>query len=90
MSAEDVEEYAEVIVHLGGEVSYSQTLDAQVTHLVAKLLSRSERTLMSIVSGRWVLTPSYLDHCLKAGHFVEVSWCTENWYCYVKGEDGRN
>uniref|UniRef100_A0A0P4VX53 BRCT domain-containing protein n=1 Tax=Scylla olivacea TaxID=85551 RepID=A0A0P4VX53_SCYOL len=71
MSAEEVEDYTEIVARLGGAVSLSQTLEAHVTHVVAKMLSRSERTFMSIASGKWVLTTSYLDHSLKAGHFIK-------------------
>ncbi|XP_045128723.1 DNA topoisomerase 2-binding protein 1-A-like isoform X2 [Portunus trituberculatus] len=71
MVAEEVENYTEIVAQLGGAVSLSQTLEAHVTHVVAKMLARSERTLMSIASGRWVLTTSYLDHSLKAGHFLK-------------------
>lgn len=72
MSAEEAEHYKAIVVQLGAAVSLSQSLETKVTHVVAKTLARSERTLMSIASGRWLLTTSYLDHSLKAGHFLKV------------------
>ena len=40
--------------------------DPDATHIVAQKLSRTEKMLGSIASGKWVLHPSYIDACLAA------------------------
>lgn len=73
MSEEKRQHYNKVVEELGATVSHSSTFNPEVTHLVAETLSRSERTLAAIASGKWVLHDSYLDHSHRAGHFLKVS-----------------
>ncbi|KAG0723109.1 DNA topoisomerase 2-binding protein 1 [Chionoecetes opilio] len=61
--------YTQVVEGLGAKTSLM--FNAEVTHLVAESLSRSERTLAAIASGKWVLHDSYLDHSREAGHFLK-------------------
>lgn len=72
LTGEEFQEYTDIVMKLGGAVSVSKILEPQVTHVVAETLSCSERTLSSIVSGKWVLMVSYLDDSLKAGCFLQV------------------
>ncbi|XP_050711420.1 DNA topoisomerase 2-binding protein 1-like isoform X2 [Eriocheir sinensis] len=77
MSDDKFQEYIEVVTKLGGALSYSQTRDPQITHLVTMNPSCSEVTLTCIVSGKWILMSTYLDDSLKAGYFLEeepYSW----------------
>lgn len=73
MSEEKRQHYSKVVEELGASVTHCSTFDPEVTHLVAESLSRSERTLAAIASGKWVLHDSYLDHSHQAGHFLKVS-----------------
>lgn len=73
MAEEKRQHYGKVVEELGGTVTLSPTFNPEVTHLVAESLSRSERTLSAIASGKWVLHDSYLDHSRQAGHFLKVS-----------------
>lgn len=72
MSEEKRQHYSKVVEELGATVTLSPTFNTEVTHLVAESLSRSERTLAAIASGKWVLHDSYLDHSRRAGHFLKV------------------
>lgn len=72
MSEEKRQHYNKVVEELGATVTLSPTFNPEVTHLVAESLSRSERTLAAIASGKWVLHDSYLDHSHQAGHFLKV------------------
>lgn len=71
MSEEKRQHYSKVVEELGATVTLSPTFNPEVTHLVAESLSRSERTLAAIASGKWVLHDSYLDHSHRAGHFLK-------------------
>lgn len=72
MSEEKRQHYIKVVEELGATVSLSPTFNPEVTHLVAESLSRSERTLAAIASGKWVLHDSYLAHSQEAGRFLKV------------------
>lgn len=72
MSDDKFQQYREVVTKLGGALSYSQTRDPLITHLVTMNPSCSEVTLTCIVSGKWILMTTYLDDSLKAGYFLEV------------------
>lgn len=72
MSEEKRQHYSKVVEELGATVTLSPTFNPEVTHLVAESLSRSERTLAAIASGKWVLHDSYLDHSHRTGHFLKV------------------
>lgn len=77
MSEEKRQHYSKVVEELGATVTHYSTFNPDITHLVAETLSRSERTLAAIASGRWVLHDSYLDHSHRAGHFLKVG--RESW-----------
>lgn len=72
MGEEKRQHYSKVVEELGATVTLCHTFNPEVTHLVAESLSRSERTLAAIASGKWVLHDSYLDHSHRAGHFLKV------------------
>ena len=38
----------------------------ETTHVVAQKMSRSEKMLGSIASGKWILHPSYIEACMAA------------------------
>jgi hypothetical protein len=41
------------------------------THIIASKMSRSEKMLASIASGKWVLHPSYLTHCMEQNKMLK-------------------
>lgn len=81
MSEEKRQHYSTVVEELGAAVTLCPTFNPDITHLVAESLSRSERTLAAIASGKWVLHDSYLDHSHRAGHFLKVG--RESWYIFM-------
>ena len=72
MSEEKRQHYSKIVQELGATVTLSPTFNPEITHLVAETLSRSERTLAAIASGKWVLHDSYLDHSFQEGYFLQV------------------
>jgi len=60
--------YSNLIERLGGKCGSPQ----QSTHLILKQLTRNEKFLCSLASGKWILHTSYLDECEKADKFIEV------------------
>ena len=46
--------------------------DPNATHVVAQKMSRSEKMLGSICSGKWVLHESYIQDCIKADKLLET------------------
>lgn len=57
------------------EVSHSNSpnCDADATHIVAPKLTRSEKMLCSIASGKWILHNSYIDACIQADQVLDES-----------------
>ena len=56
----------------------NSTFDPKTTHMVAQKMSRSEKMLGSIVSGKWILHPSYVEACFAANeilsNFTDFEW----------------
>ncbi|MPC27053.1 DNA topoisomerase 2-binding protein 1 [Portunus trituberculatus] len=71
MSEEKRQHYSKIVQELGATITLGPTFNPEITHLVAETLSRSERTLAAIASGKWVLHDSYLDHSFQEGHFLQ-------------------
>lgn len=55
----------------GVPVSASTTFNAAATHVVAQRLTRSEKLLGAIASGRWVLHHSYIRDCLQEDRLLQ-------------------
>jgi len=60
-----------IIEKLGGCNLDSSSLDPTSTHLVIGDLIHSEKCLSAIAAGKWVIHPSYIDECEKAGRFLK-------------------
>ncbi|XP_011139690.1 DNA topoisomerase 2-binding protein 1-B isoform X2 [Harpegnathos saltator] len=67
----DRNEYERVIRKLGGDVSMDANFDNSATHLLCAKLSRNEKMLGSIASGKWVLHCSYLRDSDRADRFLD-------------------
>ena len=79
----------EVITHLGGRyiqmheyirmISITiSTFTAEATHFLTASPKRTEKFLGAIACGMWILKPTYLDVCEKAGRWVyeeAYEWC---------------
>ena len=48
-----------------------KSFSLQATHIVAQKLSRSEKMLGSIASGKWVLHPLFMRACADAGEVID-------------------
>lgn len=72
-SRQDKTSYEHVIRDLGGEVSSDASFDINATHLLCLRLSRNEKMLGSIASGKWVLHCMYLRDSEQEGKFLDVS-----------------
>ena len=64
------QEFAAFLVQQGAECSDLNMCDPAATHIVAQKLSRSEKMLGSIASGKWVLHPSYMVECMLVGKLL--------------------
>jgi len=67
-----------VIRDLGGDVSTDANFDSSATHLLCMRLSRNEKMLSSIASGKWILHCSYLQDSKRQGRFLDVSIFVKN------------
>merc|ERR1719334_753672 len=57
---------------LGGKLSEVEgQFDMKATHIITTKVSRSEKMLCSIASGRWVLHPNYIAASVEAGRWIE-------------------
>ncbi|KYM95649.1 DNA topoisomerase 2-binding protein 1-A [Cyphomyrmex costatus] len=63
--------YEQVIRDLGGDVSTDANFDNSATHLLCIRLSRNEKMLGSIASGKWILHCSYLQDSKREGRFLD-------------------
>ncbi|KAF3420403.1 hypothetical protein E2986_06198 [Frieseomelitta varia] len=63
--------YEQVIKNLGGDVSLDISFDTSATHLLCIRLSRNEKMLGSIASGKWILHCIYLRDCEREGKFLD-------------------
>ncbi|XP_018339764.1 PREDICTED: DNA topoisomerase 2-binding protein 1-A isoform X3 [Trachymyrmex septentrionalis] len=63
--------YEQVIRDLGGDVSTDTNFDNSATHLLCIRLSRNEKMLSSIASGKWILHCSYLQDSKREGRFLD-------------------
>ena len=76
------EEYKELLVLFfqskGVKISANNLWDPEATHLVAQKMSRSEKMMGSIASGKWILHPSYVEACMAAkdilSNFTDFEW----------------
>ena len=62
----------------GVRISSDILCDPEATHVVAQKMSRSEKILGSIASGKWILHPSYVEACMAAkeilSNFADFEW----------------
>ena len=62
----------------GVQISDDNLCDPETTHVVAQKMSRSEKMLGSIASGKWILHPSYIEACMAAkeilSNFTDFEW----------------
>ncbi|CAH8530376.1 unnamed protein product [Heterobilharzia americana] len=63
--------YAEIVERLGGEVDNQTTLSERTTHLIVHTPTRSEKCLICLASGKWMLHKSYLDACSRESRWVD-------------------
>ena len=70
---EQIEQFEEALVKLGGRMrrDIGKHFDPQATHMVTGTVTRSEKILCSVASGRWVLHPSYIAESLAQGRWLE-------------------
>ncbi|CAH8530265.1 unnamed protein product [Dicrocoelium dendriticum] len=65
--------YANVVNQLGGEVDNQLTISDETTHLIVHTPTRSEKYLICLATGKWILHKSYLDACLRESRWVDES-----------------
>ena len=66
---------------MGVEFIAGSTSEPNATHIIAQKISRSEKMLGSIASGKWLLHPSYMIDCMKADKLLPedtYEWGSEN------------
>uniref|UniRef100_A0A8D8VEZ5 DNA topoisomerase 2-binding protein 1-A n=2 Tax=Cacopsylla melanoneura TaxID=428564 RepID=A0A8D8VEZ5_9HEMI len=63
--------YSEIVERLGGTLlNTSQCFQLETTHLIMESPLRSEKLLCSLASGKWILTPRYLEESNEKGVFL--------------------
>lgn len=75
LTQEERERYANIVHELGGELDNGLAVSEATTHLILHAPTRSEKFLMSLAAGKWVLHKSYLDACSAAS-----TWLSETAY----------
>jgi len=63
----------EKIESLGAILDNNISVDNLPTHVIASKVSRSEKMLLCIASGRWILHTTYLEDSFKAGKWLQES-----------------
>ena len=92
-SGRQIMQMDEAIMKLGGRMSDKPTsfnplvnrpasFDPLATHLVTSSVARTEKFLMSVASGLWVLHPSFVTESLSEGKWLEE----ENFDACSEGE----
>ncbi|WAR05209.1 TOB1A-like protein, partial [Mya arenaria] len=79
--------YGALVEELGGKVLDCAQFNKACTHLVINKITRNEKFLACIASGKWVLHKSYFDACREAGKFVQedfYEWGNEGTMSLVK------
>ena len=76
------EKYMDFVLAQGGQVSANNQLcDPKATHVVAQKMSRSEKMLGSICSGKWIIHENYIIDCIKKNrlleNFADYEWGNE-------------
>ena len=76
------EKYINFVKSVGGQVSeMNQFCDPKATHVVAQKMSRSEKMLGSICSGKWIIHEDYILACMKENrlleNFADYEWGNE-------------
>lgn len=63
--------YCEIVDRLGGNLlNTSQCFQPQTTHLIMESPLRSEKLLCCLASGKWILTPRYLEDSAERKMFL--------------------
>ncbi|TPP62055.1 hypothetical protein FGIG_11559 [Fasciola gigantica] len=71
LATDERDQYAAIVADLGGEVDNQLTLSEKATHLIVHTPTRSEKCLICLSSGRWMLHKSYLDACVRESRWVD-------------------
>ena len=64
------EEFYSFLERIGVSFATNSICEPSATHVIAQKISRSEKMLGSIASGKWLLHPSYMVDSLKAGKLL--------------------
>ncbi|XP_052804049.1 DNA topoisomerase 2-binding protein 1-A-like isoform X2 [Mya arenaria] len=87
LDAAERDTYGALVEELGGKVLDCAQFNKACTHLVINKITRNEKFLACIASGKWVLHKSYFDACREAGKFVQedfYEWGNEGTMSLVK------
>lgn len=92
LSTAERDDYGALVEQLGGKVIDTQSFDTSCTHLVINNMTRNEKFLASIASGRWVLHKSYFEACRQEKRFVQedlYEWGSEGTLSLVKNMESN-
>jgi hypothetical protein len=79
------EKYSKIIDKLGGKLMTSE-FDENATHVILKSCQRTEKYLLTVASGKWLLKPEYLDECDKRKKFVnEEEFVFQFYLTFISG-----
>ncbi|XP_052252973.1 DNA topoisomerase 2-binding protein 1-like [Dreissena polymorpha] len=90
IEAAERDTYGALVEQLGGRVIDAQQFDIACTHLVIDKITRNEKFLACLASGKWILHKSYFNACREEGQFVKedfFEWGGEGTLALVKNMD---
>ncbi|KAL4228966.1 DNA topoisomerase 2-binding protein 1 [Mactra antiquata] len=92
MSTTERTNYGALVEQLGGTVLDTQEFDSRCTHLVVNNVTRNEKFLACLASGKWILHKSYFEACRQEGRFVEeefYEWGSEGTLSLAKNMESN-
>ncbi|CAL8101620.1 unnamed protein product [Calicophoron daubneyi] len=73
LPSDERDHYAAIVAQLGGEVDSQLSMSERTTHLIVHTPGRSEKCLICLATGKWMLHKSYLDACSRESRWVDES-----------------
>ncbi|CAH8842529.1 unnamed protein product [Trichobilharzia szidati] len=71
LPSDERDHYTEIVERLGGEVDNQGTLSEKATHLIVHTPTRSEKCLICLATGKWMLHKAYLDACSRESRWLD-------------------
>ena len=93
-SDQQMRQMEEATAMLGGRIaSDPATFDPLATHLVTSSVAQTEKVVMSVAAGLWLLHPSYVAESLSRGRWLReenfewAGWWMSRWEVTKEGKE---